>query len=120
MEEYISDNHIEDIVREPGYEEAFLGVAFKSGTPIAIYDYDMCIQILMRDQGMSENESIDYFDFNISNAVVPNGPLFLNFNPVLFKRVKTTRISHLDPYFSGKIKNCPEDAPQPTDDWLGL
>ena len=49
MQEYISDNHIEDIVREPGYEEAFLGVAFRAGTPIAIYEYDMCIQILMRD-----------------------------------------------------------------------
>lgn len=61
-----------------GLEEAFVGIASQFDKPIAIFDRQKCIKILMRD--MSEDDAYEYFEFNVSGAYVgENTPAFIEF-----------------------------------------
>ena len=47
-----------------GFEEAIIGIAERIGSePLILLDRQKCIEILMKD--MSEEEAIEYFDFNV-------------------------------------------------------
>lgn len=61
-----------------GFEEAFLGTTVNHHHPVvAVYDYEQCVQILMRD-GMSEDDALEYLSFNTLGAYVgASGPLFV-------------------------------------------
>jgi hypothetical protein len=63
-----------------GFEEALIGSVRRFGQgPIALYDYDKCIQILMRD-GTSYEEAVEHFEFNVIGAWVGEGtPAFATF-----------------------------------------
>ena len=74
----------------------------------------MCIQILVRDNDMSHEEALEFFEYNTIGAFIDeNQPIYIHFSEHIFKPVKTTRSSHLTPRFSDTIKDCP-------DNWLGL
>ena len=48
-----------------GFDEAIDGMCIQFGQlPIVAYDYNKCIDILKKRDGMSETEAIEYFDFN--------------------------------------------------------
>jgi hypothetical protein len=66
-----------DALLADGFEEALVGVCRRFGqNPLAAYDYDKCIEILMRD--MSYEEAVEYFEFNVIGAYVgENTPVFL-------------------------------------------
>ena len=55
-----------------------MGVAYGCGRPdLLVYDTDLILSDLV-DQGMSPEEAIDYFSYNIAGAWVGEGtPLFL-------------------------------------------
>jgi hypothetical protein len=57
--------------------DALVGVCYRFGQPpLAAYDYEKCIQILMKD--CSEEESIEYFEYNTLGAWMgENTPVFL-------------------------------------------
>jgi len=77
VDEFYPDN---TILIADGFEEAFVGVAVQFNTPIAIFDRQKCIKILMQD--MSEDEAYEYFEFNVSGAYVgENTPAFIEFFP---------------------------------------
>jgi len=60
-----------------GFEDAFMGVAIQFNKPIAIIDYDKCLNILLKD-GMSYHEAEEYMEFNVIDAYVgENTPAFL-------------------------------------------
>ena len=62
-----------------GFEEAFIGVVHRFGVykPIAAYDREMCIEILMRD-GCSRDGAEEYFEYNVIGAWVgAQTPLFI-------------------------------------------
>jgi hypothetical protein len=61
-----------------GFEDAIVGVAVRcSQPPLVVYDTERCLQILQRG-GMTEDEAVDYFGFNVANAWLgPGTPLFL-------------------------------------------
>jgi len=63
-----------------GFEEAFLGVFRRFGmTPIALYDYDKCIEVLVSRDGMSEEEAEEFFEYNVIGAWMGDGtPGFAN------------------------------------------
>jgi hypothetical protein len=59
----------EDILLADGFEDAFIGLAERCGQPtIAAYDLNRCIEILMVRDGMSEEEAIEFFTFNVIGA----------------------------------------------------
>ena len=82
IDEWADEQHPdEEILIADGFEEAFIGVAYQFGSPIAIFDRAKCIEILERD--MSKEEAEEYFQFNVEGAYVgKNTPAFLElFNP---------------------------------------
>lgn len=62
-----------------GFDEAIIGVKFNYGLiPVVVYDEDKCIEIL-QSQGMSNEEALEYFDFNVRGMYVSDqSPDFIN------------------------------------------
>jgi hypothetical protein len=71
--------HNEQALLANGFEEAIVGVAVRcSKPPLVVYDAEKCIELLMEDSDMSEEDAREYFDFNVLGAWVgPGTPLFL-------------------------------------------
>lgn len=61
----------EEIVCADGFDDALLGYVtqFNRG-PMALYDYDKCVKILMERDGMSDEEAIEFMEFNVTGAWV--------------------------------------------------
>jgi hypothetical protein len=60
-----------------GFEAAFIGIGQQFNRHLAVYDYDACVQILAQD--MTEDEAIEYMEFNVVGAWVgENTPIFLH------------------------------------------
>ena len=66
-----------------GYEAGFMGVAMRAGFPIpvAVYDYEICVQIL-KDKGMSEDEAIEYIEYNSCAWVGAGTPMMVRRMPI--------------------------------------
>ena len=62
-----------------GFEECLIGIGSRCGQPdIAVYDQAKCIQVLM-SQGMSHEEALEYFDFNVLGSWVgEETPIFVS------------------------------------------
>ena len=69
----------EEILLADGFEDAFLGVAERCGGPsVAVYDYELAMAVLVRRDGLSEEEADEYLQFNVIGAYAgPNTPYFL-------------------------------------------
>ena len=74
-------NGDEDILLADGFDEAIIGYGQRVGEPqIAVYDAKKCIKILMERDGMTEEDAIDFFGFNVSGAWLGKGtPIFIYF-----------------------------------------
>jgi len=74
IQNYIEDNYYHyrnDILLADGFEEAFIGVSRSQGSaPRATYDEAKCIDILMKRDGMTLKQAVEYFDFNCLEAYV--------------------------------------------------
>lgn len=65
-------------LKAEGFDNAIVGVDYYEER--LVYDADRCIEILQED-GMSYEEALEYFDFNVVQAYVgPNTPIFINQN----------------------------------------
>jgi len=62
-----------------GFEQALVGYTSNYHHPhVAVYDAKKCIAILVRRDGMSEEEAEEFFSLNTLGAYVgENGPLFV-------------------------------------------
>ena len=58
------DLDYEDLLFADGFDEAIIGVEERGG--VVAYDVDKIIEILSRE--MTEDEAIEYFEFNILGA----------------------------------------------------
>jgi hypothetical protein len=70
----------EEAILFDGYEEALVGVCEQFGRPpVACYDYDLCIKILMERDGMSHEDAVEFFDFNSLGCCADeaNNPVFV-------------------------------------------
>ena len=63
-----------------GFESCVLGVCNRFGwEPIVAYDYDKCIALLVSRDGMSYEEAVEFFEFNVTGAWVGEGtPVFVS------------------------------------------
>jgi hypothetical protein len=65
-----------DLLKMDNFDEAIIGVVERIGLEAICYDKDKVIEILMRE--MTEEEALDYFQFNmIGSWVGEHTPLFL-------------------------------------------
>lgn len=65
------------IFDDPNYDDAIVGVTDEGRV---VYDYDKMVHCLRIDDGMSEEEAIDFIEFNTIRALayVENGPIIMN------------------------------------------
>ena len=71
IESYLEEHGYEDqdILLADGFEDAFVGVGESfAAAPKACYNYDACIDILMKD--MDEGEALEYMEFNVTSSYV--------------------------------------------------
>ena len=64
-----------------GFEKAFVGstISAFSREQVALYDYDLCIKVLVKDHQMTEEEAIEYFDYNVIGSWVgEDTPIFIH------------------------------------------
>jgi len=82
IESFIEDQVGDDqqVLLADGLEDAFIGIgsAFNAA-PVAIYNRDKVIEILMARDGMTIDEAYEFFDFNIAGAYVGEStPIFMS------------------------------------------
>jgi len=71
----------DEVIVYPEFHDALIGFApLLPGDAIAaVYGDEKCIEILVRDNGMSREEAEEYFDFNVGNAYYgPGTPIFVS------------------------------------------
>ena len=63
-----------------GFEDAYIGwCEVFHRPPLAAYDRDKCIEILMERDGMDYEEAEEYFNFNVSGSWVgDNTPVYIS------------------------------------------
>jgi hypothetical protein len=65
------------LLKADGFDDAILGVVQRMGIQAICYDQDKVIDILMGD-GMTYEEAVEYFEFNVAGAWVGEStPFFL-------------------------------------------
>jgi hypothetical protein len=84
--EYIQENYgdSELILLEPEYfDKAIMGVITLVGMPHAVcYDRQTVIELLMDREGMTDEEAIEWFEYNTSGCYVgKHTPVFLETQP---------------------------------------
>ena len=68
-----------DALLVDGLNEAVIGFGHQfTNAPVAIYDYDKCIEIYMRDNGWDYEEAMEWMSFNVIGAWMGVGtPIFM-------------------------------------------
>lgn len=65
-----------DILAAEGFDSAIVGSDMESGR--IIYAESLCIKILQERDGMSEEQALEFMDYNVYGAYVGEGkPIFL-------------------------------------------
>jgi hypothetical protein len=67
-----------DAMFADGFDDALIGIAGRINLgPVALYDRDRCLAVLVRDYEMTESQAEEYMSFNVEGAWVGEGtPLF--------------------------------------------
>ena len=77
LERLTADYPEQEFLVADGFDEAIIGVEVTSGR--VIYDCGIMVEILTRDEEMTEEDAIEYIDYNVVNAYVgDNTPIFIN------------------------------------------
>ena len=67
-----------DVIVADGFEDALIGVGQQFNKAMAVYDRQKCIEILLERDGMSDEEAVEYFEYNVTGAWVGEyTPIFL-------------------------------------------
>ncbi len=74
------DERFDGMMRADGLDEAILGVVnIPMGQDVLAYDMQKVIQILMDRDGMSQDDALEFYYFNIEGAFVGEGtPLWVH------------------------------------------
>ena len=68
------------ILKADGFDNAVIGTSVlgSRGETVIVYDYSKCVEILMFRDGMTDEEAIEYMDFNVVGAYMGEGtPIFM-------------------------------------------
>jgi len=67
------------MLKANGFDEAVLGIGRRCGQEdILVYDFEKCVDILVKRDGMTDEEAIEFLEFNTVGAWVgEQTPLFL-------------------------------------------
>ncbi len=77
IKEILAERNPEALMAD-GFEDALIGIAQQFTSCCACYNRQKCIEILMKRDGMEEDEADEFFEFNVIGAFVgPFTPVFL-------------------------------------------
>ena len=73
----------EEMLFAAGFEAALIGYVTRFGMePVALYDWEKCMKILMERDGMTYEEADEFFSFNVIGAWMgENTPAFATIVP---------------------------------------
>lgn len=57
-----------DLLLFDGLDNALIGHTYRKGEFIAVYDYEKMVEIFMKEHGMSEEDAVEWIDFNVLGA----------------------------------------------------
>ncbi len=61
-----------------GFDNALVGIARQFTKIVALYDYSTCVKILMKRDGMTQGDAIEFMEYNVLGAWVgENTPAFV-------------------------------------------
>ncbi|MFP3726439.1 hypothetical protein U8V72_14725 [Priestia filamentosa] len=76
LKEYLGE-FFEDMLFADGFDEALIGHGERCGLTVALYNADTCLEILMKRDGMDEEEAMEFFSYNVLGSYVgENTPIF--------------------------------------------
>lgn len=86
IRDYIAERYgPEVLLLDPAerYDSCIIGMAQRCGLPpMAVYSTQKIIDILMDEDGMADDEALEYFDYNIAGAYMGEStPLFMESIP---------------------------------------
>ena len=59
----------EELLCADGFDDAIIGICERAtSSNIVAYDRDRCIEILVERDGMTREEAVEYFEFNVAGA----------------------------------------------------
>jgi len=68
--EFVAEMNPEALFAD-GFDDALIGYVRRCSQPtLALYDYARCVQILVRNDGMSEEDADEFLEFNTLGAWV--------------------------------------------------
>jgi len=78
LEEIVESFPDEEIILMDGFDDAVIGAYVTEKGVSLVYSIGDMVECLIRD-GMTEDEAIDYFEYNVSPSVpyVENGPMLI-------------------------------------------
>ena len=66
-----------ECVLATGYDNALIGIS-QGANPVAIYDAELCIKCLMEEEGMTEEDAVDFFYYStVGSYVGDKTPLYI-------------------------------------------
>jgi len=73
----------EDMLFADGFDAALIGVVTSAyGVPVALYDIEACVAVLVNRDSMTEEDALEYLDYNVINAHMgENTPMFATLLP---------------------------------------
>ncbi len=74
LEEIKQQSHLNGVVIADGYDEAVIGIDYNNQK--LVYSIGKCIQVLVKDHGMSYDYAVEFFDYNVLGYQPSNGPIF--------------------------------------------
>ena len=71
--EYFNDET--ELIKADGFDDAIIGLEQQHMK--LVYSVQLCIEVLMKD-GMTLDDAIDYFEFNVRGSLTFDSPLFVD------------------------------------------
>jgi hypothetical protein len=66
LEEIIDNYGDEDLLKADGFDEAVIGIEINTGR--LVYDIFKMRELLIKNDGMSSDDAMEYLDFNVLGA----------------------------------------------------
>jgi hypothetical protein len=69
----------EEVLLFDGMDDALIGWASPMNSPtVAVYDYNLLVEVVMHRDGLAEDEAVEYVDFNVVGAYMgPSTPIVM-------------------------------------------
>ena len=73
----ITGEEVECWVAE-GLDDALMGYGEQAGQTVAVYDYEKCLDIFVKRDGMDRDEAAEHMSYNVAGTYLPGKtPVFL-------------------------------------------